>query len=1151
MYSPVEGQLEFYGYENRLLTLTTSSTQLYQPLIFPDATTQNTAWTGLLSTLTNSGYNLVLTSTGTVYLPGNAQIGPNVGGANSIDFYSPDTAEWIGTAYGPDPKANQASWIWLQKNNTNDGHYFGIQAWNSSTNTINNWTFDAHDYSIKFPDNTRQTTAWNTSTAVWTNQIIDLAPTNPFDQTLDTTSTVTFASVIASSYNNVDGANLLVLNATNTASSQTSTLQIDPIGQADLLLNGANFHFNAGNTGGITFPDNTTQTTAFTGQSNNPFDQSLNTVDSVIFNNVTITNTLTVAKIDFGGGAIVYEPNGIDFLILVANRVVVDANDGIFANNVVTNSLVVESYTRFNANLLPQNDTFNIGTDSSSWGNLYANTATLANLTVNISTLNTLILTNTTSSTSTSYPAEGLLVLDGATDSSTFAQTLTFTGGAATSSAIDDPWATETPMLFINGGNVTVPYDADFNFGSGNFTIDFWFYALDDGTYSPLGNWNGSSGLLFNAVGSGGQQILYFYGPGPAWQINTPAFNINEWHHIAVSRNSGVVTIWLDGVAGQTHNSDVSFIAEAPLNIGSAGGAPAFNGYMTGVRIVDYLALWSSDFTPPVPSNGDYDLHTYTVSTSTTQLATITFPDTTVQTTAFQGNQALYTTSTATFAGLVLNNDNVILGNGAGTSPLINTIAIGHEAGFVGAQGDNTIAIGYQSGANQNANAVAVGNIAGNDAQGASAVAVGYAAGQFDQGPYSVAIGYYANASDGGGGADIGTASVAVGSEAGRYIQGDNAIAIGNQAGKTNQTAGSIILNASGSEFNDSGNAGFYVNPIRSDNSPTDIIYFNSTTNELTYGATIIGYTGSQGDIGYIGSQGDVGYVGSQGDLGYTGSQGDLGYVGSQGDIGYTGSQGDIGYVGSQGDIGYVGSQGDIGYVGSIGIGYVGSAGTIGTNGYNGSQGTTGYVGSAGTIGTNGYNGSQGTTGYVGSAGTIGTNGYTGSAGTSGSNGYTGSQGNIGYVGSIGIGYVGSAGNNGYTGSAGTSGTNGYTGSAGTSGTNGYTGSAAPTNLPQTIISSNYTTVIGDAGGHLYYTTSTTATITLSTNSSVAYALGSIITVISGAGAGVITITSGTNETLLMANSGFTGARTLNSPGIATVIRVTTTTWFISGAGLS
>lgn len=114
---------------------------------------------------------------------------------------------------------------------------------------------------------------------------------------------------------------------------------------------------------------------------------------------------------------------------------------------------------------------------------------------------------------------------------------------------------------------------------------------------------------------------------------------------------------------------------------------------------------------------------------------------------------------------------------------------------------------------------------------------------------------------------------------------------------------------------------------------------------------------------------------------------------------------------------------------------------------------------------------------------------------------------------------------------------------------NGVAPSVTQTTIPQITTASSYTFVSGDAGKHLYYTTSTTATITIPANSSVAYATGTILNIVSGSGAGQLTISC--SDTLLFANQGFTGTRYLSAPGIATALKVASTTWLISGAGLS
>lgn len=102
--------------------------------------------------------------------------------------------------------------------------------------------------------------------------------------------------------------------------------------------------------------------------------------------------------------------------------------------------------------------------------------------------------------------------------------------------------------------------------------------------------------------------------------------------------------------------------------------------------------------------------------------------------------------------------------------------------------------------------------------------------------------------------------------------------------------------------------------------------------------------------------------------------------------------------------------------------------------------------------------------------------------------------------------------------------------------------------IPQNGESTGYTLALTDAGGHVYYTGGA-ATITIPTNASVAFPVGSAVTIINN-GTGSVTI--GTSSlTVYFAGTSLTGNRTLATKGMATVIKVATDTWFISGAGLS
>jgi hypothetical protein len=92
-----------------------------------------------------------------------------------------------------------------------------------------------------------------------------------------------------------------------------------------------------------------------------------------------------------------------------------------------------------------------------------------------------------------------------------------------------------------------------------------------------------------------------------------------------------------------------------------------------------------------------------------------------------------------------------------------------------------------------------------------------------------------------------------------------------------------------------------------------------------------------------------------------------------------------------------------------------------------------------------------------------------------------------------------------------------------------------------------YAVVAADAGEHIY--TTTTRTVTIPANSSVAFPVGTVLSFISGVGA--VTTIAITTDTMYLAGVGTTGSRTLAAHGMATAVKVASTTWYISGNGLT
>lgn len=105
--------------------------------------------------------------------------------------------------------------------------------------------------------------------------------------------------------------------------------------------------------------------------------------------------------------------------------------------------------------------------------------------------------------------------------------------------------------------------------------------------------------------------------------------------------------------------------------------------------------------------------------------------------------------------------------------------------------------------------------------------------------------------------------------------------------------------------------------------------------------------------------------------------------------------------------------------------------------------------------------------------------------------------------------------------------------------------------IPQNAQSGNYTLVLGDAGKHIFHGSADGSgdTYTIPANSSVAFALGTTITFVNLASE-TVTIAI-TTDTMTLAGTTSTGSRTLAQNGIATAVKVTSTSWLISGVGLS
>ena len=273
------------------------------------------------------------------------------------------------------------------------------------------------------------------------------------------------------------------------------------------------------------------------------------------------------------------------------------------------------------------------------------------------------------------------------------------------------------------------------------------------------------------------------------------------------------------------------------------------------------------------------------------------------------------------------------------------------------------------------------------------------------------------------------------------------------------------------------------------------------------------------------------------------------GPTGATGATGPTGDTGPIGPAGPQGSVGSTGSTGPSAYQVAVSGGFVGSeaawlASLVGDTGPQGPQGVPGEVTLVGTqtltnktidIASNTLTGVQPTI----------------VAGTTAQY-YRGDKSwqtlNSAAVGLGSVDNTSDATKNTATATL----TNKTIGGADNTLTADGTNAVGFRTIPQNSQSTAYTCVLTDSGKHILHPSADTTarTFTIPANSSVAYPIGTAITFVNQASAGVVTI-SITTDTMRLAGAGTTGSRTLAANGVATAIKLTATEWIVSGTGLT
>jgi phage-related protein len=198
------------------------------------------------------------------------------------------------------------------------------------------------------------------------------------------------------------------------------------------------------------------------------------------------------------------------------------------------------------------------------------------------------------------------------TDSAPVPHTVTAQGSAALSAT--DPKFGDASGYF-NGSTdyLTIPDSDDWNFGTGNFTIDFCIkWKPLEGTYHDIYT-QGTRDNRRITIGYANSTIYvivaenyvsYLFLHSEPWVI-TP----NTWYHVAVVRNGNILKTYIDGVTTGV-GTDLTGITMPDLSedihIANYNNSSYCNCWLDEFRISKGIARWTEDFIPNTFEYGSY-----------------------------------------------------------------------------------------------------------------------------------------------------------------------------------------------------------------------------------------------------------------------------------------------------------------------------------------------------------------------------------------------------------------------------------------------------------------------------------------------------------------------------------------------------------------
>ena len=194
-----------------------------------------------------------------------------------------------------------------------------------------------------------------------------------------------------------------------------------------------------------------------------------------------------------------------------------------------------------------------------------------------------------------------LLHMDGTNGSTTFTDSSS-NAFAVTASETAQITTTDpkfgTGALTLDGSNdyLAVVADADFQFGTGDFTVECWVYLNSGNNNNGLFTFGGTNSGLAVAAYDGNWALTMTGSDG----FPMGAVTLSTWQHLAVTRSGTSLRMFIDGTQLGSTLTNSTDLATNQLKIGYYySSSYSINAKIDEFRVTKGVARYNATFTPP------------------------------------------------------------------------------------------------------------------------------------------------------------------------------------------------------------------------------------------------------------------------------------------------------------------------------------------------------------------------------------------------------------------------------------------------------------------------------------------------------------------------------------------------------------------------